>query len=297
MMPHITICICTYCRPDMLERLLREIGRQETANAFTFSVVVTDNDANKSAQPVVTKMRESSSFEIVYNVAPERNIAIARNTCVAAAKGDYLAFIDDDEFPVTDWLLNHFRTCEAHPVAGVLGPVKPHFDVTPPKWVVKGEFYVRPGHPTGFVMPWAECRTGNVLLKRSVIDSSEPPFRAEFGAGGEDQDFFQRMIGKGHIFIWCDEAVAYETVPPSRWDRGFLIHRALLRGRNTFRHRKNRVRNLLKSAIAVPLYALALPILLIVGHHYFMKYLVKLADHVGRVLTLLRLNPVAERRM
>jgi hypothetical protein len=76
-----------------------------------------------------------------------------------------------------------------------------------------------------------------------------------------------------------------------------LIHRALLRGRNTFRHRKNRVRNLLKSAVAVPLYALALPFLLIVGHHYFMKYLVKLADHVGRVLTLLRLNPVAERRM
>jgi succinoglycan biosynthesis protein ExoM len=281
----------------MLERLLREIGRQETGNSFTFSVSVTDNDANESARPVVTRFAENSSFEIVYTVAPERNIAIARNTAVAAAKGDFLAFIDDDEFPVPTWLLNHIRACEAHQVAGVLGPVKPHFDLTPPKWLVKGGFYLRPGHPTGFLMSWAECRTGNVLLRRAVIDSSEPPFRREFGAGGEDQDFFQRMIEKGHRFIWCDEAVAYETVPPSRWRRSFLIHRALLRGRNTFRHRKNRVRNLMKSAIAVPLYALALPILLIVGHHYFMKYLVKLADHLGRVLTLLRLNPVAERRM
>ena len=39
-LPHLTICICTCGRPAMLERLLREISRQETAGVFTFSVVV-----------------------------------------------------------------------------------------------------------------------------------------------------------------------------------------------------------------------------------------------------------------
>jgi hypothetical protein len=53
----------------------------------------------------------------------------------------------------------------------------------------------------------------------------------------------------------------------------------------------------LKSLIAVPAYALALPVLLLAGHHYFMKYLVKLADHAGRLLASVGLNPVTNRRM
>jgi hypothetical protein len=110
-------------------------------------------------------------------------------------------------------------------------------------------------------------------------------------------DFFCRFIERGHCFIWCDEAVVFEVVPPSRWSRRFMIHRALLRGRNTFRLPKQRFRNLLKSIIAVPAYALALPFLFLGGHHHFMKYLVKLADHAGRLLASVGLNPITERRM
>ena len=76
-----------------------------------------------------------------------------------------------------------------------------------------------------------------------------------------------------------------------------MLNRALLRGRNSFRHRKGRLVNLLKSAVAVPAYTLVLPVLLLAGQHLFMKYLVKLTDHFGRLLALVRLNPVRERRM
>ena len=300
MLPHVTICICTYGRPAMLERLLHEIYRQETAGAFTFSVVVTDNDSTQSARAVVEKCRRERFDEvpqIVYAVEPAKNIALARNNALSHATGDFVVFIDDDEFPAPDWLLNLFRTCERYRVPGVLGPVKPHFEQEPPQWLIKGGFYQRPTHSTGFVMPWQECRTGNVLFRRNILETSESPFCPEFDMGGEDQDFFRRMIERGHRFIWCDEAVVYETVPPSRWSRRLLIHRALLRGRNTFRHPKHRLRNLLKSVIAVPAYALALPVLLLAGQHYFMKYLVRLADHIGRLLASVGLNPVTERRM
>ena len=281
----------------MLERLLREISRQETAGAFTFSVVVTDNDSSQSARSVVEMLASRIEVPIVYCVEAERNIAAVRDSALSQATGDFIVFVDDDEFPGASWLLNLFQTCETHQVAGVLGPVKPHFDHEPPKWLIKGGFYQRPTHSTGFVMPWQECRTGNVLFRRNILDSSATPFRQEFGRGGEDQDFFHRMIEQGHRFIWCNEAIVYEVVPPSRWSRRFMIHRALLRGRNTFRHPENRLRNLLKSFIAVPAYALALPVLLLAGHHFFMKYLVKLADHVGRLLASVGLNPVTERRM
>ena len=297
MLPHLTICICTYHRPAMLERLLRGIPQQDTAGAFTCSVVVVDNDSAQSAEAVVEKCRSEDVLDITYVVEPECNIAAARNTALAHTRGDFVVFIDDDELPAPAWLSNLLETCVTHKVAGVLGPVKPHFESEPPRWLVKGGFYQRPTHQTGFVMPWHECRTGNVLLRRDILDSSEPPFRREFGSGGEDQDFFRRMIEKGHRFIWCDEAVTYEVVSPLRWNRRVMIHRALLRGRNTFRHPKHRFRNLLKSIVAVPAYALALPVLFVAGHHYFMKYLVKLADHVGRLLAAVRLNPVTERRM
>jgi succinoglycan biosynthesis protein ExoM len=297
MLPHITVCICTYRRPTMLQRLLREIPQQETGGCFTYSIVVADNDVAQSARTVVEKCRTESNIPIVYTVEPERNIALARNAAVSHATGELIASIDDDESPAPEWLLNLFRACEAQQVAGVLGPIKPRFENGAPRWVVKGGFYERPVHYSGYIMPWHECRTGNLLFRREILDRSEPVFRREFGSGGEDQDFFQRMIQCNHRFIWCAEAVVFEFVPPARWSRRFIIHRALLRGKNTFRHPKDRFRNLLKSVIAIPAYAFALPVLLLASHHQFMKYVVKLADHVGRILASIGLNPVSERRM
>jgi hypothetical protein len=97
--------------------------------------------------------------------------------------------------------------------------------------------------------------------------------------------------------MWCDEAAVHEVVPPSRWKRRFMLSRALLRGRNSIRHYQSPAGWVLKSAVAVPIYALMLPVLFMVGHHYFMTYLVKLTDHTGRLLAALGFNPMRERRM
>jgi hypothetical protein len=76
------------------------------------------------------------------------------------------------------------------------------------------------------------------------------------------------------------------------------MKRALLRGKNSMRHPRGRVRNLAKSLVAVPLYSLSLPFLQVFGgHHYFMKCLIKLGDHVGRLLAAVGLNPINERAM
>jgi glycosyltransferase involved in cell wall biosynthesis len=295
-LPHLSVCICTCGRPALLERLLRDVARQDAAGQFTFSVVVTDNDAAQSARETAERCARETGLQILYTVEAERNIAIARNTVVSHARGDLIAFIDDDEFPVDGWLLNLFRTLDSTKAAGVLAPVEPHFEKGAPEWVIKGRFYNRPRHTTGFELNWQECRTGNVLFRRSILDPNEPPFKREFRNGGEDQDFFRRMIERGHRFVWCDEAVAYEVVPPSRWNRKVMLSRALLRGKNSLRHKRGRLQNLVKSGIAVPAYALALPILFVAGHHYFMRYLIKLADHTGRLLAVVGLNPISERR-
>ena len=290
---HISVCICTYKRLDFLKRLLVELGGQDTNGLFTYSIVVADNDHRCSAQAIVSDFAASFAIPITYCVEPQQNIALVRNKAVNNATGEFIAFIDDDEFPIKRWLLTLFEACEGFNVDGVLGPVRPHFDETPPTWAVRGKFYERPTYPTGFVIDWRKGRTGNVLLRRRIFTAESQPFRPEFRTG-EDQDFFRRMIEKGYVFIWCNEAIAYEVVPPIRWKRTFMLRRALLRGATTLVHPSFGARDILKSLVAVPTYAILLPFAFALGQCRFMTYLVKLFDHLGKLLALLGFRPIKD---
>jgi len=108
---HICVCICTYKRPNLLKRLLKALDLQRTDGLFSYSIVVVDNDECKSAQPVVVSFQQETKLEVKYFVEPEQNIALARNKAVENARGDFIAFIDDDEFPDAAWLLELYKTC------------------------------------------------------------------------------------------------------------------------------------------------------------------------------------------
>jgi succinoglycan biosynthesis protein ExoM len=289
----ITVCVCTYRRPLLLKRLLKELETQETGGLFTYSIVVVDNDSLESAKSVTADFESRSETRIIYQVEPQQSIAMARNTAVEKAVGDYVAFIDDDEFPTRAWLLTLLKACRDHGVDGVLGPVRRHFDETPPKWIIKGDFYERATYATGLVIDWRKGRTGNVLLKRNLFDGDAQPFRPEFRQG-EDQDFFHRMIEKGHRFIWCNEAVAYEVVPPIRWKRTFMLKRALLRGAMEPLTPGFGPRSIMKSLVAVLIYVAVLPFAAVAGHHKFMRALISLCDHLGKLLAVVGLNPIKE---
>jgi len=289
-MVSICVCICTFKRPKLLKRSLDALAKQETGNLFSYSVVVADNDAAQSAKQVVEDFKSSEDIDITYHTEPRQNIALARNKAIKNANGTFIAFIDDDELPATDWLSIMFKTIIDHKIDGVLGPVRPFFDTNPPGWLIEGGFCERPEHPTGLELNWRQTRTGNVLFRRAILDGEPDPFRELFGNGGEDQDFFRRMMEKGHKFIWCNEAVVYEVVPPERCKRRYVLKRALLRGQNE--KLLLNLRSILKSLVAVPLYTLILTVVWVKGEHVFMKYLVRLFDHIGKLLIAVGVKPV-----
>ena len=70
------------------------------------------------------------------------------------------------------------------------------------------------------------------------------------------------MIAKGHVFIWCDEAAAYEVVPPARWKRSFLVRQAMSRGIGSQRNHGFPLLPIAQSLVAAPAYAAALPVAL-----------------------------------
>jgi len=215
------------------------------------------------------------------------------------ATGEYVALIDDDEWPGAQWLLNSYEAARRYQADGVLGPVRPCFEDDPPQWVVRGRFHEKPRQKppqTGAVLKWNETRTSNVLLKRDVFGDGADLFDPRFGlGGGEDVDFFSRMIKKGRVFIWCQEAPVLELISRERCTRKDLLRRALLRGRMSLLLPTSGVRDSLKSVVAVLLYTAALPVLFCIGHHVFMTYLVKCCDHLGKLITVCRLRLIEER--
>ena len=283
---HICICICTYKRPQLLRRLLEGVEKQVTNGLFTYSAVVVDNDRLRSAEEDVSRFAANSSIPVYFFAEPEQNIPMARNRAVANASGDYLAFIDDDEFPAEDWLLNLLKGCHEYNADGVVGPVLRHFDEKPPRWIEKGNFWQRAMYATGLVMEGVQGRVNNALMKKEIFDGQKEPFRPEFLAG-EDKDFFKRMIEEGYAFVWCQEAVVYEVVPPSRWKRRFILKRSMLQGSVSPLHRNFGEARIARSLLAIPAYTALLPFTLILEHHILMALLVKLAWHLGNILSFM----------
>src|SRR5262245_32554524 len=143
-LPHICVCICTYKRPQLLGQLLAKLLDQVTLELFNYSIVVVDNDKLQSAQQTVESFARQSQISLSYYVELEQNIALARNMAVSHATGDFVAFIDDDESPIDEWLLRMYRTLVEYTADGVFGPVIPIFAVQPPQWMVRAELFERP---------------------------------------------------------------------------------------------------------------------------------------------------------
>jgi glycosyltransferase involved in cell wall biosynthesis len=288
-MTHICICICTYKREARLAHLLAILQNQKTDGLFTYSILVVDNDRDESAKQTIRTCSATSGVGIDYCVEPEQNIALARNRAVQNAHGDFVAFIDDDELPVDAWLLELYRAFLKYQPSAVLGPVKPQFETRPPAWVVRGGLFERPSYPTGTVLAWHNTRTGNVLLKRSVCSVEGHLFRKEF-RHSEDQDFFKRITERGHVVIWCEEGVVYEVQYPDRFTVGYFLRRALLRGNVSLRLRSNKAATVGKSVAAFLIYTGMLPVLCLCGRTWFIKYLIKDCDHIGRLLAACRID-------
>ena len=292
MKDHISICICTYNRNQMLERLLQKLALQETYDLFDYSVVVVDNDAAGSARATVTRLKDELGLDLTFGIEPVQTISAARNHSLRLSRGNYIGIIDDDEFPPSNWLVTMYRAIQTFDVDGALGPVYPFFEKEPPSWLIKSRLCERPVHRTGTLLIWDQTRTGNVLLKREVFDEHHLCFDLKYKTSGSDKEFFKEAMALGYRFIAVEEAPVYEVVPPERQTKSYYIRRALLQASNERKYRApllhglSRVSVPIKVITALLVYALILPFSSLAGTHKVIKYLEKCAYHLSWLLTL-----------
>jgi hypothetical protein len=99
--PFISVVICTRDRPEQVKKCLERVGQQEYPR---YEVVVVDNAPTSDALRQVIEGQPAGRAEFRYAVEPRPGLSWARNAGVAAAKGDIIAFLDDDEEPDAHWL-------------------------------------------------------------------------------------------------------------------------------------------------------------------------------------------------
>lgn len=298
---HVSVCICTYRRNDLLDYLVRKLWLQETAGKFELSVVVVDNDAAGPARAAVSALQADSPLPITYDVEPDKCIAAARNRSVSLARGNYIAFIDDDEFPPSDWLLKMYEAIQVFDSDGALGPVYPFFQNTPPAWLIKSGMCERPVHRTGTWVDWEDSRTGNVLIKRKVFDEHGLQFDPKYRTSGSDKEYFREAMALGYRFVFVKEAPVYEVVPEARQTKEYYIRRAMVQANNERRFRAPFLKGPAKfmapakSMVAVGVYTLALPFAALRGKHALIKYQEKCVYHLSWLAAMVGIN-LANRR-
>ena len=117
--PPITVVVCTRERPGALARCLDSLLTQAYPD---FRILVVDNAPVTGATAEVVRAAARRG-PVEYLLEPRAGLSFARNAAVAAAPGEILAWIDDDEYADVNWLAEVARALDEHPEADVVSGV------------------------------------------------------------------------------------------------------------------------------------------------------------------------------
>ena len=188
--PYFTVVIPSYERPASLKKLLELLSRQVFAD---FEVVVVD----QSATPFELGLLRCN-FTLQYIHTTERGPAKSRNLGIKHARGQVLAFTDDDCEPDIHWLANAYKHFQDEGIVGLEGLVQSDTTDAERYRIVTNQGV----EGIGFM-------TANLFVRRKVIDEIggfderfERPFR-------EDTDFGWRALAYGQIPFARDVKVVH----------------------------------------------------------------------------------------
>ena len=122
--PLVSVIITTYHNEVYLPRAIESIRHQTYKN---IELIVVDDNPPGTPERAKTEAVMGAYPDVIYLKHPEnRNGAAARNTGIRAATGDYIAFLDNDDFYFSDHIESCVKALHEHPdcTAVVCGVVK-----------------------------------------------------------------------------------------------------------------------------------------------------------------------------
>lgn len=215
----VVICCYTEERWNYIVQAVDSV-KQQTVPPREIIVVVDHNPA------LFTRIqREISGVRVVENSEP-RGISGARNSGVAAANSEILAFLDDDAVAYPDWLAQLMAAYTDPNVLGVGGTIDSHWETGRPSWFPEEFDWVvgctYRGVPTT-LSPVRNLIAAN-MSTRSEVFARVGAFQNGIGRlgkipiGCEETEFCIRalqMWPEGR-FLYEPKARVYQHVPPAR---------------------------------------------------------------------------------
>jgi succinoglycan biosynthesis protein ExoM len=245
--PLVTIVIPTFRRADLLHQCLASCMKQKGLGRGIAEILVVDNSPERSAEALVNELEPSAAWSLRYVHEPNPGISNARNAGFTHARGEFIAFIDDDETASEGWLQSLLLTQAQTNADVVLGPVLPALPSTSGVSceAVKDNMSRTARYPTGteiassLLTPfWARGQkayprlgSGNSLIRRRAAEAKGLRFDPGLGlTGGEDTLYLNQLWSEGAHFVWCAEAAVSEHIPPERLSLRDAAKRAFREG-------------------------------------------------------------------
>jgi glycosyltransferase involved in cell wall biosynthesis len=221
----ISAVITTYNRAGMLATALQALLRQH-ADGLRYEIVVVDNNSTDNTRAAVESLIAGGHTNLRYVFEPKQGISHGRNAGIAAARGEIIAFTDDDVVVAENWLttIKHVFAENPH-VEYIGGKILPHWTEPPPPWLTvhhwwplalldagNERFRVNSSNP--LCLP-----TANAAFRRNVF-SRVAPYSPQF-SGREDHEMYLRLWEVGVEGLYVPELTVTATVQPERFQKAY----------------------------------------------------------------------------
>jgi glycosyltransferase involved in cell wall biosynthesis len=188
----ITVVICTYNRSSSLATTLTSVAATVIPESAEWEVLVVDNNSTDETREVSGDFCRRYPRRFRYLFEPQQGLSHARNAGIREARGEIIAFTDDDVVVEATWLQN--LTAELHngDWAGAGGRILPERQFTLPKWL-SARTLCEGGALPIFDAGETECRLNqapygaNMAYRKSMF-KRYGLFRTELGRQGDKPD-------------------------------------------------------------------------------------------------------------
>jgi glycosyltransferase involved in cell wall biosynthesis len=248
---NLTVILCTYNRCESLSLALASVALSVIPESVKWEVLVVDNNSNDQTRDVVRDFsnRYESRFRYLHEARQGKSYAL--NTGIREARGDVLAFMDDDVTVGPSWLRTLTAPLEGKDWAGVGGRILPAEDFVPPRWLaIKGP-YSTVGMLALFDLGDSSCDLheapfGTNMAFRKSMFVKHGGFRTDMGPcpgsemRNEDTEFGRRLLAAGESLLYEPSAIVYHGIPKRRLTKSYFLTFWFDTGRASIREMEQR---------------------------------------------------------
>ena len=218
----LSIVICSYNRASYISDALDSLYNQ-SAGLQNFEAIIVDNNSTDNTAEVFAQWRAAHpQGSFTYLTETKQGASFARNTGAAAAKGQWLCFMDDDAIVNSNYVENIIKHVETKPtVVGFGGRIIPKYIPAEPKWM---SYYVSSlvGNfdyaPTACAFENGKYPLeSNMIVRKDIYDSiggfntALPGVVGSLRIGGEGKELFYKILALGHT-IYYDPTIEVQHV-------------------------------------------------------------------------------------